>query len=250
VSEGAAIIPLRAAGRPRWREAAFVPLLKRKPQSFTLQIQDFVLRVNAPEDLYEESRAAALSMWEQLQSYSVRNPAFRTSKRPVEVPEDAPAVVREMAEVAASAGVGPVFTVQGALIDHVGRYLARNTNEVLVSSGGDHFIRSRKRLKLPVSHGADGGGISVIMDPTRGAAGVSTTLGKGTLPADSVDGLAVVATSCALADAAAAAAMAILARHDSFQQALAYLQRIKGVQGAVVVAGERIGVTGGVEVAA
>jgi ApbE superfamily uncharacterized protein (UPF0280 family) len=227
-----------------------VPLLKKKPQSFTLQIQDFVLRVQAPQEYYEESRAAALSMWEQLQSYSVRNPAFRTSKRPVEVPDDAPPVAREMAEVAASAGVGPVFTVQGALIDHVGRYLIRNVHEVLVSSGGDHFIRSRKRLKLPVSRGLDGGGLSVIVDPTRGVAGVSTTLGKGALPAETVDGLAVVASSCALADAAAAAAMAILARHDSFQRALAYLQRIEGVRGAVVVEGERIGVTGGVEVAA
>ena len=227
-----------------------MPLLKRKPQSFTLQIQDFVLRVNAPEDLYEESRAAALSMWEQLQSYSIRNPAFRTSKRPVDVPEDAPAVVREMARAAAAAGVGPVFTVQGALIDHVGRYLARNVHEVLVSSGGDHFIKSRKRMRLPVNHGADGGGLSVIVDPTRAAAGVSTTLGKSGLPAGSVDGMAVVATSCALADAAAAAAMAILARHDSFQQVLSYLQRIDGVTGAVVVQGERIGVTGGVEVAA
>ena len=227
-----------------------MPLLKRKPQSFTLQIQDFVLRVNAPEDLYEESRAAALSMWEQLQSYSIRNPAFRTSKRPVVVEEDAPAVVREMAEVAAAAGVGPVFTVQGALIDHVGRYLARNVHEVLVSSGGDHFIKSRKRMRLPVNQGVDGSGLSVIVDPTRAAAGVSTTLGKGSLPAESVDGMAVVATSCALADAAAAAAMAILARHDSFQQALAYLQSIDGVTGAVVLQGERIGVTGGVEVAA
>jgi ApbE superfamily uncharacterized protein (UPF0280 family) len=225
-----------------------LPLLKKKPQSFTLQIQDFVLRVTAPQEYYEESRAAALSMWEQLQSYSVRNPAFRSSKRPVDVPDDAPPVAREMAAAAGAAGVGPVFTVQGALIDHVGRYLSRNVHEVLVSSGGDHFIRSRKRLKLPVSHGTSS--LSVIVDASKAPVGVSTTLGKGALPAESVDGLAVVASSCALADAAAAAAMAILARHDSFQQALGYLQRIEGVQGAVVVEGERIGVTGGVEVAA
>src|SRR3954465_6548472 len=126
MSEGAAIIGSCGHRGARRGEAARLPLLKKKPQSFTLQIQDFVLRVNAPQEFYEESRAAALSMWEQLQSYSVRNPEFRTSKRPVQVPEDAPAVAREMAEVAASAGVGPVFTVQGALIDHVGRYLARN----------------------------------------------------------------------------------------------------------------------------
>ena len=31
-----------------------MPLLKRKPKSFNLQIQDFVLRVNAPQEFYEE----------------------------------------------------------------------------------------------------------------------------------------------------------------------------------------------------
>ena len=227
-----------------------MPLLKRKHKPFNLQIQDFVLRVNAPQEFYEECRAAALSMWEQLQSYSVRNPAFRTSKRPVEVPETAPAVVREMAEAAGSAGVGPVFTVQGALVDHVGRYLSRNLQDVLVSSGGDHFIRTRKRMRLPVHHQADGSGISVIVDPRLGAAGVSTTLGRGQLPAASVDGLAVVAASCTLADAAAAAAMAILSRPDSFKTALDWLQRIEGVLGALVIRGEQIGVAGGVEVAA
>jgi len=227
-----------------------VPLLKKKPHSFNLQIQEFVLRVNAPEEFYEESRAAALSMWEQLQSYSVRDPAFRNSKRPVEVPDTAPRLGQEMARTAASAGVGLGFTVHCALIDHVGRYLARNLHEVLVSAGGDHFIRSRKRLKLPVYHGADGEGLSVIVDPTHGAVGVSTTMGRGELPADSVDGLAVVAESCTLADAAAAAAMAILARNDSFKSALAYLRRIDGLLGAVLVQGERIGVSGGVEVAA
>ena len=64
-----------------------MPLLRRKAQAFDLQIQDFLLRVHAPREFYEESRAAALSMWEQVQAYSVRNPAFRSSKRPVGVEE-------------------------------------------------------------------------------------------------------------------------------------------------------------------
>ena len=74
-----------------------LPLFKRKPQSFNLQIQDILLRVTAPEEYYEECRAAALSVWEQLSAYSVRDPRFRTSKRPVEVPEQAAPLIREMA---------------------------------------------------------------------------------------------------------------------------------------------------------
>ena len=227
-----------------------MPLFKKKPQSFTLQIQDITLRVTAPEEYYEECRAAALSVWEQLSAYSVRDPRFRTSKRPVDVPEQAAPLIREMAEVARLAGVGPVFTIQGAVTDHVGRYLARSLPEVLVSSGGDYHIRSKRRLKLVIHHTADGEPLSVVVDPRRGTSGVSTTLGRDQLPARSVDGLTVLASSCMLADAASAAAMAILTRPNSLRQALGYLREIDGVHGAMVFQGKRIGVVGGLEVAA
>jgi uncharacterized protein len=225
-----------------------VPLFKKKPQSFTLQVQDIVLRVSAPEEYYEECRAAALSMWEQVSSYSLRNPKFRTSKRPIRVSDDAPAAIREMVAAALAAGVGPVFTIQGALTDHVGRYLARALPEVLVSAGGGYFIRSRKRIKLLVHRAANGEELSIVV--SGGVNGVSTTMGRGQLPAESVDGLGVVADSCALADAAAAAAMAIVSRPDSFKAALDYLRGIEGVRGAVLVRGGHIGVAGSLEVAA
>jgi ApbE superfamily uncharacterized protein (UPF0280 family) len=227
-----------------------VPLFKKKSHSFNLQVQDILLRVTAPQEYYEECRAAALSMWEQISSYSIRHPQFRTSKRPVNVPDDAPPAVREMAEAAQAAGVGPVFTIQGALADHVGRYLMRALPDVLVTAGGDYFIRSRKRMKLLAHRSAGGEELSVVVGPEGGAQGISTTLGRGQVPAQSADGLAVVARSCALADAAAAAAMAILSRPDSFKTALDYLRGIEGVQGALLIQGEHIGVAGGVEVAA
>jgi uncharacterized protein len=227
-----------------------LPLFKKKQQGFTLQVQDINLRVSAPVEYFEECRAAALSMWEQVSSYSIRNPQFRTSKRPIDVPDDVPEVIKEMAEAARAAGVGPVFTIQGALTDHVGRFLGRSMSELLVSGGGDYFIKSRKRMKLLVHRDAAGDELGVIVDPKSGINGVATTLGRGQLPARSVDGLAVLARSCMLADAAAAAAMAILSRPGSLKPALDYVRGIDGVRGAVIIKGENIGVAGGVEVAA
>jgi hypothetical protein len=64
------------------------------------------LHIQAATDVDEESRAAALSFWEVLHSYSIRNPDFRASKRPVTVPADAPEIVREMA-AAGRAGWDP-----------------------------------------------------------------------------------------------------------------------------------------------
>ena len=63
-------------------------LLRKRPNSFDIQVQDLVLRITAPDDVAEESRAAALSFWEQLQSYALRYPEFRQSKRPIEGPAD------------------------------------------------------------------------------------------------------------------------------------------------------------------
>ena len=228
-----------------------MPLMKtRKSGSFELQVQDLLLRITAPEEYAEECRAAALSAWEQLHAYSLRHPEFRSSKTPVDVPETAPAIVREMAKMAKLAGVGPAFTTQGAVCEHVGRFLSTVVAEVVVSTGGDYFVRSKKKMKLALYQGQAAGGLSVVVDPKRGTHGVFTSVGRIRLPAQSVDGLAVLASTTIMADAASAAAMAILSRPNSFRKALTFLNQLEGVQGAVVVQGRRIGVAGAVELAA
>ena len=220
--------------------------LKRKPRSFDIQVQDMTLHIQAGTDFNEESRAAALSFWEQLNAYTLRNPDMRTSKRPIEVPPDAPEIVREIVSAARRAGVGPMFSFQGAVTDHVGRFLAREVNEVTVNCGGDYFILARKRQKLTVGAGPMGS-VALVVPPSKTGVGVSMTVGRGRA---APDGLAVLAESCMLADAAAAGVQAILPKENGFNGALAYLRQVKGVLGGVVLVGDRIGVAGSVEIAA
>ena len=222
-------------------------LLKRRPKSFDIQVHDMVLHITASPEYAEESRASALSFWEQLQSYALRDPAFRESKRAIPVPQDAPDVVREMVESAARAGVGPMFTFQGAVTDQVGRFLSRAMPELTVTCGGDYYIAAKKRVKLAVKR-RGGEPITVIVQPDKMGVGVSTTLGRGR-GGEGPDGLAVLATSCMLADAAAAGVQALLPKEDGFRKALQYLQQVEGVDGGVVVVGERIGVAGALEIA-
>ena len=222
-------------------------LLRRKARTFDIQVQDLILHITAPDDFEEESRAAALSFWEQLQSYALRNPAFQRSKRPLPVPDDAPAIVREMVLASGDAGVGPMFTFRGAVTDQVGRFLAESVPEVTVACDGDYFIQTKKRMRLAVKrHGGEP--IAVAVEPVKGGVGVSTTLGRGR-GHSGPDGLAVIADSCMRADAAAAGVQALLSKDDGFKEALRYLQRVRGVLGGVVVVGQQIGVAGGVEIA-
>ncbi len=222
-------------------------LLKRKPRNFDIQVQDMVLHISADTDFNEESRAAALSFWEQLQAYALRNPNVRTSKRPMDEPDDAPTIVRELIRAARTAGVGPMYSFQGAVTDHVGRFLTRSTRDVTVACGGDYFIAAKKRQKLTVFRGLTGGSLALVVPPTSDGLGISTSAGRGRV---SIDGLVVVASSCMLAEAAAAGVEAILPKEHGFRAALSYLKKVPGVLGGVVIAGEAIGVAGGVELAA
>lgn len=223
-------------------------LLRRRAKSFDIQVQDLTLRITAPEDYAEESRAAGLGFWEQLQSYALRYPAFRQSKRPLhEVAADAPPIVQEMVAAATSAGVGPMFTFRGAVVDQVGRFLAQQLSELTVSCDGDYFIKARKRMKLAVRR-RGGEPLTVALEPDSRGVGVSTTLGRGR-DHSGPDGLAVIAGSCMLADAAAAGVQAVLGKPDGFGMALRYLQQVPNVIGGVVVVQDRIGVSGAVEIA-
>ena len=84
--------PGRSAGPDiiaRWRPAGR-EVVKRKSRTFEIQVQEMTLHIQAATDVDEESRAAALSFWEILHTYSIRNPEFRSSKRPVKVPATPP----------------------------------------------------------------------------------------------------------------------------------------------------------------
>jgi ApbE superfamily uncharacterized protein (UPF0280 family) len=234
-------------------------LLRRKPRTFEIQVQDLTLHIQAATDFNEESRAAALSFWEQLHAYTIRNPAFSTAKRPIDVPAEAPEIVREMVSSARRAGVGPMFSFQGAVTDHVGRFLAREGQEVTVNCGADYFIRSKRRQKLTVLR-RPGSSLAVVVPPSKQGVGVSMSSGRSSPDggrrgaADghgtALDGLAVLAESCMLADAAAAGVQAIMAKEDGFGTALGYLKKVDGVFGGLVISGERIGLMGSLEIAA
>jgi len=225
-----------------------VRLLRRRPKTFDIQVHDLLLHVTTAEDVEDEARAAALSSWEQLQAYALQHPEFRTSERPIPVPREAPAIVREVCRAAVRAGVGPMHAFRGAVVDQVGRFLARNVTEVVVRCGGDHFIATRRRMKLTVHRGA-AGPIALVVGPHREGVGVSTTAGRGRAGAVP-DALAVLAASCVLADAAAAGVEALLGEEGGLAAALRYLRRVPGVLGGLVLVDERIGVAGGVELAA
>ena len=92
-------------------------------------------------------------------------------------------------------------------------------------------------------------GLLALIKPELGPHGVHISF-RNLARGFSDDGVVIVADSCILADAAAAGVSAILRKPDSLRAALAYLQGLRGIHGAMLMRGDRIGVAGGLELAA
>ncbi len=224
-------------------------LLKRKSRTFEIQVQEMTLHIQAATDVDEESRAAALSFWEQSCTPT-------RSVIPTSAPRSGPSRCRQTPPRSSArssrrprrAGVGPMFSFQGAVTDHVGRFLAREVNEVTVNCGGDYFIRSRTRQKLTVRPPAGLlGGRRRARQP--GGLGISMTSGSGRGAARSTGWPCWPSRACSPAPRPRASRRSCRRRTGS-QGALAYLKQVPGVIGGVVFLGERIGMAGGLELAA
>ncbi len=204
------------------------------------------LRIRARREVSDEARVAALRFAEVLNSYATRDPEFRRARQVRSVPQDAPPIVRDMARLSALAGVGPAYTLQGALLEYVGSALARQLKEVRASCGGDHFVLARRkgRLALPGVRN-----LALVVPRKVGAIGIHTAIRPSARRDGGADILAVVAESCILADAGGAAATATIARR-SLGAALDLLQEMPGIYGAIVVGGDQIGLAGNLQLVA
>jgi ApbE superfamily uncharacterized protein (UPF0280 family) len=209
-----------------------------------VEIDNWILHIAARRDMSDQARVAGLAFLEELASYAIRDPDFKRAKHPVPVHPDAPPLVREMARVCALAGVGPAFTFRGALLDRVGLALARDLKEVIVSCRGDHFVLTRKRSRLALPGSRN---LAIVLRPELGPNGIHSAMARSREGAAGPDALVIVAESCMLADAGAAAASAIVAHPRSLKSALTFLESVPGIHGALLTQGDRVGLAGSVE---
>ena len=115
--------------------------------SFDVVVKETDLYIRAKHNLRQRALKAVLKYRTQLEKYIERHPAFLTALEPYPIEEDAPDIVKEMAEAGRKAGVGPMASVAGAIAECVGIELIAFSPEVIVENGGDIFLKSlRTRL--------------------------------------------------------------------------------------------------------
>ena len=177
--------------------------------SFNVVVKETDLYIRAKHDLAAKAREVVIRQRSFLEEYIRHHPGFAVALQPFPVGNDAPDIVREMAEAAEKVGVGPMAAVAGAIAERVGKELLRLSPEVLVENGGDIFLKSLKKRRVGIYTGKPpfDGRIALEIKASETPLGICTSSGTvgHSLSFGSADAVIVLSTCTALADAAATA---------------------------------------------
>jgi uncharacterized protein len=220
------------------------------------KVKDTDLYILADRDVSVRALELALQFRLQIEKYIERHPEFFLTLSPLPKNVLAPPIVREMLVAGNDAGVGPMAAVAGVIAEYVGKTLLREgCREVMVENGGDLFIRrttdctvaifaGQSPLSLKVGIKLRSAGVPIAVCTSSGTVGHSLSFGEA-------DSVTVIAGSTALADAAATRLGNEVGRASKgdagIKRALDVSRTIDGLNGVVVVCGEKIGAVGNVE---
>ncbi|MBE0480178.1 MAG: UPF0280 family protein [Dehalococcoidia bacterium] len=221
--------------------------------SFTATIQETDILIRAKHDLTSKALAAIRKYRGEIEKYINSHPVFALALEPLAVERLAPSIVREMAESAALAGVGPMAAVAGVIAERVGKELLRSSDEVIVENGGDIFIKTRRKRLMGVYAGESPltGKIAFEIRPEDTPLGVCTSSGTvgHSLSFGRADAVVVMSRSTALADAAATAICNRVQSATDISPALGFARGIEGLLGVAIILGDHMGLSGQIRLA-
>jgi ApbE superfamily uncharacterized protein (UPF0280 family) len=221
-------------------------------KNFRVVVKETDLLVHAEKKLVAETRELVLEHRGYVEAFIKAHPDFMAALNPWRLDGLAPKIVSDMVRAGTNAGVGPMAAIAGAIAQHVGLGLLRITRQVVVENGGDIFIKT----EVPVTVGILAGksplsmqlGIRVRCEQqpvavctSSGTVGHSLSFGKA-------DAVCVIADSCAVADAAATAIGNLIQSPENINDAITAAKRIDEIGGIIIIAGNKIGIWGDLEV--
>lgn len=220
--------------------------------SFDVALKQTDLYIRARCNLKNKALKSVLKHRASLEKYIEHHPLFLTTLEPYQIEGDAPAIVKEMAEAAQMAKVGPMAAVAGAIAEAVGRDLLPFSPEVIVENGGDIFLKISKRRLVGIHAGQSPftGKIALEIEPRETPLGMCTssaTIGHS-LSLGSADAVIALSPSTPLADAVATAIGNMVKNTDDISKAIEKAQSIKGLRGIAIIKGDKLGIWGKVRI--
>ena len=209
------------------------------------------------QDFSEEMPGVVLKeqirLYDLIDSYSIDYPVFKSSMDPLPLPaQGIPVEIATMFRCGILTGTGPMSSVAGLFAETAGQILCDrfNPGEMVVENGGDLFVRNNTELLSEVQAGKSvlSGKLALVIPPgswgvctSSGTMGHSYSLGKA-------DAVTVVSESTPLADAWATAVANQVKGPEDIERVLEVVSANQEITSLVVIAGDKIGIRGSLEV--
>lgn len=209
------------------------------------------LRIGASKELYEEALKLLLLYRNHIETYAKNHPVFLTALSPIACQPDSAEIIKKMCQAAMKAGVGPMASVAGAVSEMVGMSLLKHSDEVIVENGGDIFIKTDTTRKIGVYAGNSplNEKLAINIEPQKTPLGICTSSGTigHSLSFGKADAAVIISKDTFLADAVATAAANIIKTKDDIERGLEFASEIQGIDGALIIKGERFGAWGDIK---
>ncbi len=220
--------------------------------AFNVVVKETDLYIRARTNLKRKALKLVLKYRDLLEKYIERHPSFLTSLEPLDVGDDAPRIITEMAETARRVGIGPMAAVAGAIAEFVGSQLLDSSPEIIVENGGDIYLRSLENRLIGIYAGKSPltGKVGLEIKGQDTPMGICTSSGTvgHSLSFGQADAVIVLSKSAALADAAATAIGNLIIKPDDIPKGIEFARGIDGLSGVVIIQSDKIGMWGEVKI--
>ncbi len=220
--------------------------------SYEVNVRETELLVRSNVLLREEAFAAVHNLRGYIETYIDKHPDFQSSLAPLPDDAFAPAIIRAMLAAGREAGVGPMAAVAGAIAEFVGNRLQVLSEELIIENGGDIFLKSRQERCVAVFTGDSplSGRVALKIAPSDRPSGICTSSGTvgHSLSFGRSDAVCILSESATLSDAAATAVGNVIKAKADIARGIERAQSIRGVQGVLIIIGDRLGLWGKMEI--
>jgi ApbE superfamily uncharacterized protein (UPF0280 family) len=220
--------------------------------SFHAMIYETDLMICADKNLITEARNVIKQYRNEIINYINTDKRFETSLIPIEVSDDAPAIIQTMGAAGHVAGTGPFAAVAGAISEFVGRELLNFSSQVIVENGGDIYIKSKQDRVIGIFAGTSPltGKMGILIKATQTPLGICTSSGTvgHSKSFGKADAVIIMSANTALADAVATATANMIKTKDDIDKALNFAGQIKDVTGVIAIVGSHLGICGEYEI--
>ncbi|MDV0445580.1 hypothetical protein MmiAt1_11650 [Methanimicrococcus sp. At1] len=203
-------------------------------------------------DLIEIAKAEILKSRSIIENYIFQNPFFEITLEAYEIDENAPPLIQRMIEAGNAFGIGPMSAVAGTIAEAaVLKMKESGASFALVDNGGDIAIYNTENKPTVVGVYAGNSTVQNLgfsIEPSDEIIGICTSSGTvgPSISFGKADAAIVFSKNVSLSDSAATALGNALKEGgaENIEKALPAVSNVEGIEGAVLIQGENIGMAG------